>query len=605
MVRRGRHRSGGRTTPKGTRPGEFTHSASHHDRSGEPPLLADIRRTLDSREPLDFLALASSLIAALDPRQDNPFERAADAENPRPTLVEFTDSFIGTDRVEATAVLAVLAALSNDELQRARVRRELARRDHTLPPWLATLDASAATRAVVMSHVLGDGDNVMVELTMPTGHALSFVTYIDHNLGTVVKDAYPVPDSLENVVSLMASASDDPDMTFRDLSLADARERITAAIELGAMTYPPFETDTWPACRPLVEWVTRLLPAGGTGYVRPTWDEGATRDLAARFFASPYGADLDDRDHRSLLESILWFATDYGPGDPLRWSSVAVEILLLDWLPRKVLAETPYLALAPDLLRAFVRFCHAERGIRTTLTDETLEAVDRYESEYLARINAPHLRGAAALLAASGLLNDEDLADFDDEDLKDAEDYLDYATYALGWLLEAVGGPEALVTLNDTALPDRAFSWTGIAKDTVERVAEVLDHCDRFCDEVLDVEYRSACRRFLERVARGDPAVFRRKASSKTAAAAICWTIGKANELFNAGGVRVMDLTAYFGISQGGVSQRADTFIRAAGYQRGGAPGEINLGDLDLLVSTRRRQIATMRDLLMDVDPLD
>ena len=604
MAKRGRHR-GGRTTPKGTRPGEFIRAAGHHGDVGEPTLLTNIRRALSSPDPLDLLALGSSLIAALDPRVESPLERSRSRETPGFSLAEFTDSFIHTDRVEATAMLAILGVLADDELLRARAHRELVGRVHALPAWLAGLSSATPERSVVMSHVLGDGDNVMVGVSLATRSPLTFVVYIDHNMGGVVKDAYPVADSLANVVSFMAGANDDPDMTFTDLSLADARERISAAIELGAMTYPPYETDTWPACRPLVEWVTRLLPAGGTGYVRPTWDEGATRDLAARFFASPYGVDLDDDDHRNLLETFIWFATDYGPGDPLRWSSVAVEILLLDWLPRKVMAESTFLALAPDLLRAFIRFAHAERGIRATLTVETLEAVDRYESEYLARINAPHLRGAAALLAASGLLNDEDLADFDDVDLEDAEDYLDYATYALGWLLEAVGGPEALVTLNDTALPDRAFSWTGIAKDTVERVAEVLDHCDRFCDEVLDVEYRSACRRFLERVARGDPAVFRRKASSKTAAAAICWTIGKANELFSTGGVRVMDLTAYFGISQGGVSQRADTFIRAAGYQRGGAPGEINLGDLDLLVSTRRRQIATMRDLLMDVDPLD
>ena len=596
MARRGRHHSGGRTTPRGTRPGEFSPSAGHRGQTGEPPLLAGIRRTLASGDPLDALALGSSLIAALDPRRDSPLESAQTTSTPRLTLPEFADSFIHTDRAETSAMLAILAVLADDELLRARLRRALARRGHPLPEWLAQLDTATADRSVVMSHVLGDGDNIMVGVSLATGEQLTFVVYIDHNLGTVVKDAYPVADSIENVVALMKDSSGDPDMTFSDLVLADARERITAAVALGAMTYPPFETDTWPACRPLVEWVARLLPAGGTGYVRPTWHANATAALAQRFFASPYGVDLDDVDHRNLISTFIWFATDYGPGDPLRWSSVAVEILLLDWLPRTVMADATFLGLAPDLLRAFVRFCHAERGIPDSLTEETLGAVDRYEAQYRERISGPRHRGAATLVAA-GLFED-----VDDEDL---EDYLDYATYALGWLLESVGGPGALMTLDDAALPERAFSWAGIAEDTVERVAEVLVLCDRFCDEVLDVEYRSACRRFLERVARGDPAVFRRKASSKTAAAAVCWTIGKANELFSTRGVRVMDLTAYFGISQGGVSQRADTFIRAAGYERGGAPGEVNLGDLDLLVSTRRRQIATMRDLLMDPDLLD
>ncbi|QGK48821.1 hypothetical protein [Mycobacterium intracellulare] len=79
-----------------------------------------------------------------------------------------------------------------------------------------------------------------------------------------------------------------------------------------------------------------------------------------RFFTSPDGARLDDPDRRDLLESLLWYGTDYGPGDPLRWSPVRVEILLDDWIPRKIVAPVRYLAKAPELLRAFIRFAHAE-----------------------------------------------------------------------------------------------------------------------------------------------------------------------------------------------------------------------------------------------------
>ena len=84
------------------------------------------------------------------------------------------------------------------------------------------------------------------------------------------------------------------------------------------MTVPPYETDTWPVCRPIVEWLTRRMPAGGVGYERPEWTERDQHELADRFFASRFGAPLDDADQRGLLESLIWFGTDYGPGDPLR-----------------------------------------------------------------------------------------------------------------------------------------------------------------------------------------------------------------------------------------------------------------------------------------------
>ena len=53
-----------------------------------------------------------------------------------------------------------------------------------------------------------------------------------------------------------------------------------------------------------------------------------------------------------------------------------MEILLLDWIPRKIVAEAELLATGPELLRAFIRFSHRERGIRAALTDETVRAAD-------------------------------------------------------------------------------------------------------------------------------------------------------------------------------------------------------------------------------------
>jgi len=171
--------------------------------------------------------------------------------------------------------------------------------------------------------------------------------------------------------------------------------------------FPPFETDTWPASRPLTEWLLRLMPEGGTGYVRPNWTKAAKKKLANRFFASEFGRPLDDAEQRDLLNEFLWFGTDYGPGDPMRWSPVAVEILLDDWIPRKIVADPEYLSRAPALLRAFIRFCHAERKIQPALTDETLAAVDEYEPEYQRVIRSPRPQGPMALLAAIGALGDE------------------------------------------------------------------------------------------------------------------------------------------------------------------------------------------------------
>ena len=84
---------------------------------------------------------------------------------------------------------------------------------------------------------------------------------------------------------------------------------IEEAIDHGSRLYPPLTSDSWPMCRPLVEWLLRKLPAGGTVPERKEWSEEETAAIAADFFASRFGAPLDREDERALLESVLWFGT--------------------------------------------------------------------------------------------------------------------------------------------------------------------------------------------------------------------------------------------------------------------------------------------------------
>lgn len=88
----------------------------------------------------------------------------------------------------------------------------------------------------------------------------------------------------------------------------------------------------------------RRLPTGGTAPGRHEWSDRETAAVAADFFASRFGAPLDQPDERHLLDTLLWFGTGYATGDPFSWSPVTVEMLLDDWAPRKAVADPAYLA---------------------------------------------------------------------------------------------------------------------------------------------------------------------------------------------------------------------------------------------------------------------
>lgn len=568
---------GNRRSSRNTEPRQTRHSPRRSQRRAEPDLIAQIGAVLAEDDPLPLLALASSMLALIDPRGRNPFEPPVEA----PDRHQLLESFLAVPLPEISALLAALAELSEEDLLRRRVRQEIAERAHPLPDWLGGLGRSvAASRAVELSHVLGDGDNLIVAVTLPGGRPLTAVIYIDHNLGTLVKDAFVLSAPLDDVLAqALASSADDPDMTARPLEPADARARITEAVELSAISFPPFETETWPACRRLVEWMTGLLPTGGTGYDQPEWSDSALEELARRFRASAYADGVHDP--ADLLSVLLRLGADYAPGDPLRMSPVTVELLLLDRIPRKIAAPVSDLAVAPGLLRAFVRFCHHERGIRASLTEQTLAAIDSLEPEYQQLIREDRPQSPAGLFAAMGAL---------DEPTWDISDVM------LDTLRHAVGGAAALDALVADPLPAEPFDWTAVPADIHGRVVEVLDLTDHCCAVLLDHEYRTACRRLLADVVAGDPEIFRRRGRADTAAAAVCWLVGKANSLFDrvptSPKLAVKHLAEHFGIAGAGMSQRSGPLLRAIGKD----PRGKELGAARYLTGPRRARIIADRD---------
>ena len=258
-------------------------------------------------------------------------------------------------------------------------------------------------------------------------------------------------------------------------------------------------------------------------------------------------------------------------------------------MPRKVVADSSYLAKLPDLLRAYVRYCHDRNGIRSGLTEETLAAVDQCEPEYLRLIHSDRQKSMAGLTEA--ILESERVQHLTDEEI-----HLEY-------IADEVGGLETLMALKGEPLPDEEFDWTGVPEEIHPAVQAILDECDACADAILDVEHRTAMRRFLARVARHDPKLFRRKGSPVRGAAAVAWVIATANRTIGShrSPMTGKDLLAYFGII-GSVSDRTQSLIRAAGIDLNLTYGSLRVGDPGLLVSGRRGELVEDRDRVLAKD---
>lgn len=132
------------------------------------------------------------------------------------------------------------------------------------------------------------------------------------------------------------------------------------------------------------------------------------------FPASPEAAGLDDLPD---AEDIAWRLIDYrcdaADGRPLRWSPAAAEILLVDWLPRKVAHEPEWFAQVPGVLAAMVRFAARRSGLDERFVAETLEAVERYGAPLADAAGDPERWGPAKGLVMRMRAEGVDLGDED------------------------------------------------------------------------------------------------------------------------------------------------------------------------------------------------
>lgn len=590
----------GRPSGRSRRLGDRRHRPFPPHASAGPPdgdaaseLLADVRAAASAGHPIALLAVVSSLLALAEaPRGLRGRTPGAGVAPPPFSREDLVHAFLEIERPETSLVLGVIAGLSPDELERARIWRELRRREATLPAWVAALPRARAVRALVMGHVLHDGESLFVDVELAHGELLCAVLYVDHHLGSAAKDAFVANEAASSLLARFRASDDDPDVVVDDLSLPDARARLADALANGAALESAPESDTWPGCRPLLEWACRLLPPGGTGYRRPVWDQRARDALARRFLRSRFATGLPEEICRGPLDLLVRFGCEEGSGDPLDWSPSRLEILVASWLGRQAPVAPLELLV---VLRRFVAFCHDQRGLRPSLTRETLAATDHWT-----RPASPKARAARPVRSTRGRVAPEGRPAASGNPTGPRAEVLVSAARAqlLDDLARAVGGVEALESLDDEPLPPEEFCWDGVPDDVRAPVATVLATVDRCCEALFDLEARTVARRLLARAARGEPGLFLRMSRPELTAAALCWLVGKANDLV--GGredqVSVATLCAHAGLAHTTVASRAAALSAAGGLAADSGP--YGLGTPELLTSRRRRALAELRDRL-------
>lgn len=235
----------------------------HESGADETPLLDEMREVLDAGHPLPVLGFVSVLILGTTPQ---PLQKPQ--EKP-PTIGELVTAFENVETRETTALLAALGEmLIDDDELRARCRRTVAARTDPLPRWLIDLRHTAIHRAVRMTTGRGEsgseGDELILGVRFPDGQEMACAAHVDLRHTATIYDAFFVPGSIEAVLDVARANNTDPDTTFADVDLADARAALQQPLDQPLIATPRQDSDTWPASRALLRWLTRSMPSRHT-----------------------------------------------------------------------------------------------------------------------------------------------------------------------------------------------------------------------------------------------------------------------------------------------------------------------------------------------------
>ena len=337
-------------------------------------------------------------------------------------------------------------------------------------------------------------------------------------------------------------------------------------------------SDTWPAGRPILDWLLGTMPEGGEGWAQLDGvrdlddldDVGALdgdgsaldeldrdpartrrRELVDQFASSTAatlaGLDLTRDKDRAALALIVGTAGPMPDDEFLRWTPDRVGDLLFGMLPRTLLVDEHIARRIPQLLKAFAVWCLGQADAADRDIAAVRDAVDEFGPDYVGLVTSLEaLRLREAVKDYARLLGDP----VGIVPVLETTETFDWTEFALDRAAGEVGGRDALTALDAEPLPDEDFDWSVVPADIRGPVTETVGLLDALATERFDVEFRTACRRFLATAVSGDPDIFRRRGSTASAAAVVAWLVGRANGIVARGGdgMTAGDLWAHFGI---------------------------------------------------------
>lgn len=394
-------RGGGRTTPKGTRPGV------HAKKLGDPPsqselLLRDARHMAHTRADIDEVEQWASAIQSVFRPHGHP-----------PMPGTSPKSVLRDARLEGGVAAAVLASAmavygpATIRQDAAKLAAKLISGGVEVPSWVEQLGRVEPTRVMMLTDIWNEGCSIHLDC-IRDGRTVGVGTTVDA-IGGLVAHGFthgPTTKRLEKF------ASGEADMVVTEIDPADARATVEAALAMADETADfmgePDPDDHDPDLRALIEQRFSLLPSGGTSLMQVDDIESAKAGIIAAFLARPGASSLPDVE--DIADTICDFS-GYCDGDPLLWSPTRVKTFLSIWIPAKVIADAEWHSNLTTVLPEWIRYAAEAKDLPDHALSANLAAIDPSARQMRRNLDDPDMASPGSALIRELLDNGIDPTD--------------------------------------------------------------------------------------------------------------------------------------------------------------------------------------------------
>ncbi|MCA1781424.1 MAG: plasmid pRiA4b ORF-3 family protein [Intrasporangiaceae bacterium] len=246
-------RSGPRRPPNRAATRRGPARRSHPEiRAEDQPLIVALREALH-RSPVAFGALVCQFLGVLRDDDLTPDKQV-------PTPAQFVEPLLGVDIAETTNALHVIAAITDDEILAARIRRALPERRQPVSPVVERFVELEVVDCYRLTHPLVASEYVVLPLRWPDGTEGTLLLYVDATIGGALADVSLDDQGHAEQLAVMEGVAEEHGMLLVSATAAEARARTVRALERWQALEQPPTTDSWPGLYAFLTLVLDRMP---------------------------------------------------------------------------------------------------------------------------------------------------------------------------------------------------------------------------------------------------------------------------------------------------------------------------------------------------------